>query len=82
MSLLPKLVEIHEFLLRKRVDIGLITETWLNFGLITETWLNINDSIAHIDGYNLHRKDRLTKQHGEVCIYTSETILCMKYLRI
>ena len=67
MSLAPKLVEIQEFLLRKRVDIGLITETWLND--------NISDSFAHIDGYNLHRKDRLIKQHGGVCIYLRDGIM-------
>ena len=67
MSLVPKLAEIQEFLLRKRVDIGLITETWLND--------NISDSIVHIDGYNLHRKDRLVKQHGGVCIYLRDGIM-------
>ena len=67
MSLVPKLVEIQEFLLRKRVDIGLITETWLND--------NISDSFAHIDGYNLHQKDRLIKQHGGVCIYLRDGIM-------
>ena len=54
-------------MLRKRVDIGLITETWLND--------NISDSIVHIDGYNLHRKDRLVKQHGGVCIYLRDGIM-------
>jgi hypothetical protein len=58
-SLVPKLVEIQMFLLRKRFDIDLITETKLND--------NISDSIAHFDGYNLHPKDRLIKQYGGVC---------------
>ena len=61
MSLVPKLVETQEFLLRKRVDICLITETWLND--------NISDSIAHIDGHNLHRKYRLYNQTTRWSLY-------------
>lgn len=66
-SLVPKLTEIQEFLLRKRVDIGLITET-----LLKE---NISNSISYIDGYNIHRKDRLNKQHDGVYMYLRDDIM-------
>ena len=35
MSLTPKLDEVSEFLLRKKIDIGFITETWLKDRVLT-----------------------------------------------
>ena len=66
MSLVPKLVEVHEFILRNRVDIGFITETWLRD--------TICDSVVDIPGYKVFRKDRKILQHGGVCIYLKDGI--------
>uniref|UniRef100_A0A8D8VWD3 Endonuclease/exonuclease/phosphatase domain-containing protein n=1 Tax=Cacopsylla melanoneura TaxID=428564 RepID=A0A8D8VWD3_9HEMI len=48
-----------------------------HFILITETWLNedIPDSLVHIDGYNLLRKDRIERSGGGVCIYVKEATM-------
>ena len=61
MSLVPKVLEVEEFLLRNNVDIGFITETWLKD--------EISDSVVEIQGYKIVRGDRLTHQHGGVCVY-------------
>ncbi|CAB4029535.1 Hypothetical predicted protein, partial [Paramuricea clavata] len=66
MSLTPKLDEVSEFLLRKKIDIGFITESWLKD--------RINDSIVKISGFNLIRKDRSSHEHGGVCIYLKDQI--------
>lgn len=61
MSLVPKLAEVEEFILRNRVDIAFITETWLKD--------TICDSVVDIPGFSIFRKDREVLQHGGVCIY-------------
>ena len=65
-SLVPKLLEVEEFLSRNSVDIGFITETWLKDG--------ISDSVVEIQGYKIVRRDRLAYQHGGVCVYIKNGI--------
>jgi hypothetical protein len=66
MSLVPKLLEVEEFLSRNSVDNGFITETWLKD--------EISDSVVEIQGYKIIRKDRLVQQHGGVCVYIKNGI--------
>lgn len=66
MSLVPKLDEVQEFLLKNNVDIGFITETWLKD--------RIFDSVVNIQGYTIYRKDRSIQEHGGVCIYIKDHI--------
>ena len=66
MSLVPKLSEVQELLLREKVEIGCIVESWLKH--------HISDSVLNIEGYNLVRKDCLSRDHGGVCIYIKEDI--------
>ena len=42
-----------------------------DLAFITETWLrkSIPDSIIHIPGYTVFRRDRIRDTHGGVCIY-------------
>ena len=63
-SLVPRFLEVEEFLSRKSVDIGFITETWLKD--------EIGDSVVEIQGYNI------VYQHGGV-VFTSKMALCSKY---
>ena len=65
MSLVPKLVEVHEFINRNDVDLACITETWLKN--------EIPDSVVDIPDYTIIRRDRQTDVHGGVFI--SETTL-------
>ena len=66
MSLVPKLSEVQELLMREIVQIGCIVESWLKH--------HISDSVVNIEGYNLVRKDRLSCDHGGICIYIKEDI--------
>ena len=71
MSLVPKVLEVEELLLRNNVDIGFITETWLKD--------EISDSVVEIQGYKIVRRDRSTHQHGGF-VFTSKTGLSLQYL--
>ena len=66
MSLQPKLSEVEEFLLRKNIQIGCFVESWLK--------PHISDTVVNIEGYNIVRKDRLSHDHGGVCVYIKEDI--------
>ena len=66
MSLVPKVDEVREFLLRNDIDVGFLTETWLKE--------RISDSIVDIPGYNILRKDRSVLEHGGVCAYLKDHI--------
>ena len=61
MSLVPRFLEVEEFLSRKSVDIGFITETWLKD--------EIGDSVVEIQGYNI------VYHHGSVCVYIKNSIM-------
>ena len=60
MSLVPTLSEVQELLLREKAEI----ESWLKH--------YISDSVVNIEGYNLKRKDRQSRDHGGLCIYIKE----------
>ena len=60
-SLAPKMVEISYFMLHNHVDLAFITKTWLRE--------SIPDSIIHIPGYTVFRRDRIRDNHGGVCTY-------------
>ena len=66
MSLVPKLCEVQELLLRQNIQIGCIVESWLNN--------NISDTVVNIEGYNIVRKDRSSHEHGGVCLYVKHHI--------
>ena len=61
-SLTPtKIDELQEFLNRKDISIAFITETWLRPAIV--------DSVIDIPGYTVLRKDRISDNHGGVCLY-------------
>ena len=66
MSLVPKLDEVQELLLRLNVQVGCIVESWLK--------QHINDSVVNTDGYNIVWKDRSSHEHGGICIYIQDHI--------
>lgn len=67
-SLRNKVNNVH-FLIHK-LDLDVLA--------LSETWLNDSDSNAslHIPGFRIFRRDRLTGNHGGVCIYIKDTIPC------
>ena len=73
MSLVPKLVEVQEFLLRTQVDLAFITETWLK--------TTIANTVVDIPGYSIIRRDRMSNDHGGVCLYITENGSRFKQLR-
>ena len=60
-SLVPKLDEVQEFLIRNDINFAFITETWLKE--------SIAESIINIPGYTVFRRDRKNDDHGGVCAY-------------
>ena len=60
-SLTPKIDEVQEFLNRNDISIAFITETWLRPAIV--------DSVIDIPGYTVLRKDRISDNHGGVCLY-------------
>ncbi|XP_068691562.1 uncharacterized protein [Montipora foliosa] len=63
-SLVPKIDEIREFVLRTKVHLAFITETWLRS--------SISDSVVSIPDFVVIRKDRHLDSHGGVCAYVKE----------
>ena len=61
MSLSPKIDEMRPFVHNSGADIAAFTETWLKDSIL--------DTVVDIPGYNIVRKDRVTRIHGGVCIY-------------
>ena len=66
MSLSPKIDEVRLVIKKTGVDIAVFTETWLKHV--------IPDSVVHIPGYNIIRKDRVERTHGGVCVYVQNQI--------
>lgn len=64
MSLVPKLVEVREFVNRNNISLAFITETWLKGA--------VADSVIDIPGYSIVRRDRSANNHGGVCIYIKD----------
>ena len=73
MSLVPKSVEVQEFLLRTQVDLAFITETWLK--------TTIANTVVDIHGYSIIRRDRMSNDHGGVCLYIKENGSSFKQLQ-
>ena len=67
MSLVPKMTEVSEFILRNQVILAFI--------FITESWLkpSVCDSVIDILGYSVLRKDRACESHGGICLYLKDT---------
>ena len=61
MSIVPKMSEVSEFVLRNKVSLAFITETWLQSSIAA--------SIIDIPGYSVLRRDRSSDHHGGVCLY-------------
>ena len=66
MSVVPKMSEVCEFLLRNKVSPAFMTETWLQSSIAV--------SIIDIPGYSVLRRDRSSDHHGGVCLYTNAEI--------
>lgn len=66
-SLVNKIELVRQILLNRKIDCFCISETWLN-DLIT-------DDLIQVDGYNLWRKDRLSRGGG-ICCYVNEMLDC------
>ena len=65
MSLLPKVDKVTEFIVRKKINLSFITETWLKE--------SVPDSVINIPGLILLRRDRSSQIHGGLCAYIEET---------
>ena len=66
MSVVPKMSEVCEFLLRNKVSPAFMTETWLQSSIAV--------SIIDIPGYSVLRRDRSSDHHGGVCLYINAEI--------
>ena len=66
MSLVPKIDEVQEFVLRNNINLAFITETWLKE--------SVSNSVVNIPGYEIKRRDRVTNNHGGVCLYIKDNI--------
>ena len=66
--------EVSECSFRNRIQLALITETWLKDCL--------SDGVVDIHGYSLVREDRKTDAHGGVCAYIREGKCKCKYQQL
>ena len=64
MSLVPKMTEVSELILRNEVSLAFITESWLKS--------SVCDSLIDIPGYSVLRKDRSNESHGGICLYLKD----------
>ncbi|CAB3981754.1 Hypothetical predicted protein [Paramuricea clavata] len=60
------LIQVREFAKSENIDVLTISETWLNS--------TVTNKEITIDGYKLHRLDRLHKKGGGVCLYIRNDI--------
>ena len=60
------LLELRELAFEKKSDIITISETWLN--------TTVTSAEVQIEGYKLHRLDRLHKRGGGVCAYVRKDL--------
>jgi hypothetical protein len=65
MSLVPKIDEVNEFIIRNEINLALITETWLKESM--------SDSVIDIPNFTLLCRDRTLQNHGGVCAYIRES---------
>lgn len=66
-SLLPKLALFTHEYLDEKLDIVMVSESWLKSGL--------DDNLFMVDGYHFIRKDRPTTKRGGLCVYLRDTII-------
>ena len=66
MSLVPKIDEVQEFVLRNNINIAFISETWLKE--------SVSNTVVDIPGYEIKRRDRVTNNHGGLCLYIKDNI--------
>jgi hypothetical protein len=59
-------LQLKELVRTNRIDVFTISETWLN--------TTVTNKKLEIDGYKLHRLDRLYKKGGGVCAYVRKNI--------
>ena len=64
MSLVPKMCEVSEFILRNQVNYAFITETWIRSSVV--------DSVIDIPGFSVLRRDRQSDHHGRICLYVKD----------
>ena len=72
MSLVPKILEVEEFINRSNVSLAFITETWLKS--------TVTDSVIDIPGYSVIRRDRSSEENCGVCLYIKDG--CFKYKQL
>ena len=65
MSLVPKMCEVSEFILRNQVNYAFITETWLRSSVVDSVYIDI-------PGYSVLRRDRQSDHHGGTCLYVKD----------
>ena len=63
MSLVPKIVEVSEFVVLNDVDLACITDTWLKDRIV--------NNVVEIPGYSIIRRDREEVEHGGDILNTS-----------
>ena len=63
MSLVPKIVEVSEFVVLNDVDLACITDTWLKDRIV--------NNVVEIPGYPIIRRDREEVEHGGDILNTS-----------
>ena len=63
-SLVPKIDEVTEFIVRNNVNIAFVTETWLKE--------SVSNSVIDIQGFSVIREDRKSHSHGGFCIYIKD----------
>ena len=66
MSLSPKIDKVGVAICNANLDFICITETWLKS--------HIDDNFVLVPGYNIIRRDRVTSDHGGICMYVRDSI--------
>lgn len=65
-SLRSKYTVLYQMLTTSKLDVVMVTETWLN--------CNILSNLVHLPGFKLFRNDRADRIGGGVCMYVREHI--------
>ena len=66
MFLSPKIDEVRVAICNANLDFVCIKETWLKN--------HIDDNFVLVPGYNIIRRDRVTSDHGGICMYVRDSI--------
>ena len=66
MSLSPKIDEVRVAICNANLDFICITETWLKN--------HIDNNFVLVSGYNIICRDRVTRDHGGICMYVRDSI--------